>query len=88
MTRALTRPAVAECFADAKSRIAFNVRRYRKARGWSQLELARRAGLDRNVPHMIEREQRITLESTCALAVALGVDWPALVAGPETGTED
>src|SRR5690606_1398318 len=65
---------VSEAIADAKSRIAWNVRRMREARGWSQLELAARAGLNRNSVQNVEQEKRLTLGSMCAIAVAFGVD--------------
>lgn len=72
-----------EDVADAKSRIAFNVRRLRRARGWSQCELARRANLNRNTTHRLEREENMTLDAICRVSVALGVEWSELASAPE-----
>lgn len=70
-----------EAVADARSRIAYNVRRLRRERGWTQTELARRAQLNRNTTHALERERNMTLDAICRVAVALEVDWSELGAG-------
>jgi transcriptional regulator with XRE-family HTH domain len=51
------------------------VRELRKAKGWSQEELAFRASLHRNYLGGIERgERNPALDNICAIAKALGVD--------------
>lgn len=62
--------------------VANNVRRLRKAKGWSQEELADRSGLHRTYIGAIERaEQNITVETLARVAVALGCSPEALLSG-------
>jgi transcriptional regulator with XRE-family HTH domain len=62
------------------------LRTVRLGRGWSQEELADRAGLDRTYIGSVERGQRnIALLNIVRIAVALGVDPGELVQG--TGEE-
>jgi transcriptional regulator with XRE-family HTH domain len=55
--------------------VAGNLRRIRRERGWTQEELAHRAGLDRNYVGMLERrENAATVDTLERLAEALGID--------------
>jgi transcriptional regulator with XRE-family HTH domain len=59
---------------SARELVAQNIRELRNERGWSQDELAARAGLHRTYIGTIERaEQSITVDSMEKLAVALHV---------------
>lgn len=60
---------------------AANVRALRKAKGWSQEELADRSGLHRTYVSSIERGLRnVSLDNIEVLAKALGEEAPALLA--------
>lgn len=68
-------------------RIASEVRRARKERGWSQLELAERAELSMNYVSLIERAERLpSVEVMIQLAAVLGTTLASLVA--ETAEAD
>ena len=59
---------------SARELVAKNIRELRQERGWSQDELAARAGLHRTYIGTIERaEQSITVDSMEKLAAALNV---------------
>ncbi len=59
---------------SARELVAKNIRELRQERGWSQDELAARAGLHRTYIGTIERaEQSITVDSMEKLATALNV---------------
>ena len=59
---------------SARELVAQNIRELRQERGWSQDELAARAGLHRTYIGTIERaEQSITVDSMEKLAAALNV---------------
>ena len=59
---------------SARELVAQNIRELRQERGWSQDELAARAGLHRTYIGTIERaEQSITVDSMEKLATALNV---------------
>ena len=59
----------------ARARFAVNLRSARLAHGFSQEELAARAGLHRNYIGSVERnEKNISIDSMERLAIALGVD--------------
>jgi len=65
---------------DPKSVLARNVRRLRTSTGFSQEELAARAGLHRTYISSVERGQRnVSVENIFALARALGCDPQQLV---------
>lgn len=67
---------------DAKRVFGQNVRRIRKARGFSQEVLAERAGLHRTYIGSVERgERNIALENIVAIAQALNVPIAELVSG-------
>lgn len=58
---------------EAAASIAAEVRRARKERGWSQLELAERADLSLNYVSLIERAERLpSIEVLIQLASVLG----------------
>lgn len=59
----------------ARARFAVNLRSARLAHGFSQEELAARAGLHRNYIGSVERNERnISIDSMERLAIVLGVD--------------
>ncbi len=58
----------------ARELVAKNIRELRQERGWSQDELAARAGLHRTYIGTVERaEQSVTVDSLEKLAAALNV---------------
>lgn len=65
---------------EIEKRLAERVKRYRKDRGWSQEELADRAGLHRTFISQIERATKnTTIRSTEQVASALGVTFGQLL---------
>lgn len=65
---------------EIEKRLAERVKRYRKERGWSQEELADRAGLHRTFISQIERATKnTTIRSTEQVAKALGVSFADLL---------
>ncbi len=65
----------------ARARFAVNLRTARLANGFSQEELAARAGLHRNYVGSVERnEKNISIDSMERLAIVLGVDVVELLA--------
>jgi transcriptional regulator with XRE-family HTH domain len=65
----------------ARARFAVNLRSARLANGFSQEELAARAGLHRNYIGSVERnEKNISIDSMERLAIVLGVDVVDLLA--------
>ena len=67
---------------DIKKIFGQNVRRLRKARGFSQEELAERAGLHRTYIGSIERgERNVSLKNIAAIAQALDVNVTELMDG-------
>ena len=69
---------------DAKRIFGQNVRRIRKTLGFSQEELAERAGLHRTYIGSVERgERNISLNNIVAIARALNVPIAELVSGIE-----
>lgn len=71
-----------DAVADARSRVAFNVRRLRKAKGWRQRDLAGRAGVDQNTVGKVETEGGYLLDVLCRIASGLGVPVEELFAAP------
>jgi transcriptional regulator with XRE-family HTH domain len=68
--------------STARARFAVNLRSARLARGFSQEELAARAGLHRNYIGSVERnEKNISIDSMERLAIVLGVDVIDLLVG-------
>lgn len=66
---------------SARARFAVNLRVARSMRGFSQEELAAKAGLHRNYVGSVERnEKNISIDSIEKLAIALGVDIVDLLA--------
>ena len=60
--------------------LANNLREWRARRGWSQTELAARAGLSKGMLVQIEQSQtNPSIATLCKLANALGVALPRLV---------
>lgn len=69
---------------DAKKIFGQNVRRLRKVHGFSQEELAERAGLHRTYIGSVERgERNLSLDNIVAIARALGVAVAELMNGIE-----
>jgi transcriptional regulator with XRE-family HTH domain len=65
--------------------LAANLREWRSRRGWSQAELARRAGLSKGMLVQVEQAQtNPSIATLCKLANALGIALPRLV---EVGDE-
>ena len=65
----------------ARARFAVNLRSARVAHGFSQEELAARAGLHRNYIGSVERnEKNISIDSMERLAIVLGLDVVDLLA--------
>lgn len=59
---------------DLRAVLAYNMKIFRVAKGWSQEELARQCGLDRTYVSAVERKRwNIALSNIEKIAVALGV---------------
>jgi transcriptional regulator with XRE-family HTH domain len=70
----------------SKEIFARNLRALRLARGWSQEELAHRAGLDRTYISSLERQKYApTLDALDKLAGALEATPSELISGPPQG---
>ncbi len=70
--------------ASARKALAQNLKRFRAERGWSQEELAFRAGLHRTFVAHVEREARnIAIDNIEKLALALGVSAATLLTPPD-----
>lgn len=54
--------------------IGERIRTHRKARGWTQAELAERAGLSLSTLKLLEREGKGSLQRLAKVAVILGLD--------------
>jgi transcriptional regulator with XRE-family HTH domain len=68
--------------ADLKNVVALNLRRLRRANGWTQEELADRVGLSVRYVGQVERGQAsMSVTVLGLLADALGVDATELVPG-------
>jgi transcriptional regulator with XRE-family HTH domain len=66
---------------DVRRRLGLNTKRLRKAKGWSQEDLADQAGIHRTYISSVERGLRNpTITIAEKLAVALGVPLTELVA--------
>lgn len=73
---------------SARQVLANNIRRMRAERGWSQEELAHRAGLHRTFVAHVERQVRnISLDNIERLASAFGVEPWLLLRGSDAPTE-
>lgn len=71
---------------DIRRRLAANIIRLRKERGWSQEELADRAGLHRTYISGVERGVRNpTISIVEKIARAMDVDVPHLLSGVKRG---
>jgi len=67
---------------DPREAFGRNLRRARQARGYSQEELAERAGLHRTYVGSVERgERNVSLKNIVALASALQIDPASLFEG-------
>ena len=65
---------------EIERRLAERVRTFRKAKGWSQEELADQAGLHRTFISQVERAaKRTTIRSVERIAKALGVNFGQLL---------
>ncbi len=66
---------------DVRARVGRNMKRLREVRGWSQEELADRAGIHRTYVSGVERGVRNPTGTVLEkLAIALGATLPDLVA--------
>ncbi len=54
--------------------IGHRLRDHRKARGWTQAELAERAGISLSTLKLLEREGKGSLQRLAKVAVILGID--------------
>lgn len=71
---------------DHLSALGRHVQRLRKERGWSQQELAARAGLDRAYLSTVEKgKQNITIGAAVRIAVALDTSLTALISDENPG---
>jgi transcriptional regulator with XRE-family HTH domain len=67
----------------SRQKLALNLIRLRRERGWSQETLALEAGLHRTFVAHVERQARnISLDNLDKLAQALGVETSALLTAP------
>lgn len=67
-------------FMEIEHRLGERVKAFRKAKGWSQEELADQAGLHRTFISQVERAaKRTTIRSVEKLATALGVTFGQLL---------
>lgn len=76
-------PGITRAAADAALRelsvtAAVRLRAARESRGWTQVELAARAGVSRQVVHSVERGRRSSIGTIVAIALALRLE-PALL---------
>lgn len=73
---------------DARTRVAWNLRRIRVERGISQESLAVDADVDRSYISGMERQEfNPSVDLLDRLAVALGVDVSSLLDAPPAGTQ-
>jgi transcriptional regulator with XRE-family HTH domain len=79
-------PAAPRCaMADLRDIVAINVRRLRHGRGWTQEDLAERAGLSTRYVGQIERAQAsMTITVLGRIANALEVEPAKLVTRPRS----
>lgn len=80
--------ALDDAIADTRSRVAFNAKRIRKAKGWRQRDVARLAGLDHNTVCQVELERSYKFDVVCRVAAALGVTLADLLAAPGRSETD
>lgn len=66
-------------FSRLMASVRLRVTELRKRRGWSQEELAKRAGVRRATIHALERGASPRLDTLAKLAVAFGVKVAALL---------
>ena len=74
MANKLTAPTELPDEADLRAVLAYNLRLFRVAKGWSQEELARQCGLDRTYVSAVERKRwNIALSNIEKMALALDI---------------
>ncbi len=74
MANKLTAPTELPDEADLRAVLAYNMRLFRVAKGWSQEELARQCGLDRTYVSAVERKRwNIALSNIEKMALALDI---------------
>lgn len=79
-------PAELPCPNNLRGVLAFNIRRRRVERGWSQETLAMQCGLDRTYISAVERQKwNVSLSNIETIALALGVQAWELLRLPECG---
>lgn len=84
MGNKLTAPSALPEPNDLRAVLAYNMRVFRVAKGWSQEELARRCGLDRTYVSAVERKRwNIALSNIEKMADALGVQPYELLVPPQ-----
>lgn len=73
---------VAEVVEDVKARICFRIEQERKARGWTQGDLAEVAGMKRGTAQDVLAGKHMMVDHLVRLAIALDMGWVDLMAGP------
>lgn len=74
---------------EIRKAFAFNLKRYRRARGLSQEELAHQAGLDRTYISSLERRvYGASIDVVDRLAQILGVEAAELLVRPKSASTD
>lgn len=74
---------ITEDVADERHRLAYRIRQERKARGWNNFDLARRAGVNPNTVHRAEHAKVNKLDTILRIIAALGLTLAEAARAPE-----